>query len=309
MLSETPTRRSYALRTDGLGFRNNPRPDNMPDCPRKKILFIGCSFTAGDGVPNENRFTDIVAASIDSVYVYNAAIPGTGNDQQLLILSSLFDEVRPDLLVISPYSGCASRNLLKARPTMDPLYGTTIARHKPYFELGEGGLLLRNSPVPTRRRSNLQGEIAPNYEGASTPVLVKDAEFGFKVKHDIGREKGGVDYPIYDGSDEYGYSLLTRIIHETIKIGRAAKTVLMPLPSNLDMLCIGEPSYVQFFRTTAEAVGVDFLNVYPHFKALKAPHLGSCFIPQDGHYSEGGHQLVAEALLDYLNQAWEQDYK
>ena len=47
--------KDYKLVTDNFGFRNDI---NVNDIETFDNLFIGCSFTAGDGVPNSQRFSD-----------------------------------------------------------------------------------------------------------------------------------------------------------------------------------------------------------------------------------------------------------
>ena len=71
-------------------------------------LFIGCSFTAGDGVSNSERFTDNLNTSS-----YNAGISGSGFVQQCLIAEYCANFIQPKRLIISPYIGCIQRNFLK----------------------------------------------------------------------------------------------------------------------------------------------------------------------------------------------------
>src|SRR5580704_1864296 len=69
--------------TNSDGFRSDsefvrPRGD------RPRILFLGDSFTAGDGCDNEDRFAEQVGQLLEAE-VFNYAVAGTGTDQQLLI--------------------------------------------------------------------------------------------------------------------------------------------------------------------------------------------------------------------------------
>ena len=48
--------RSYIINTDDLGFRNSKKNHTS----KFKIICIGDSYTAGDGVSNKDRFTDII---------------------------------------------------------------------------------------------------------------------------------------------------------------------------------------------------------------------------------------------------------
>ena len=53
--SQSLDKHYYRIVTNKLGARCNH--DNFTEKKRKKILFIGCSYTAGDGVSNGFRFT------------------------------------------------------------------------------------------------------------------------------------------------------------------------------------------------------------------------------------------------------------
>ena len=56
----------YKLVTDNFGFRNDIKINSSKTVDN---LFIGCSFTAGDGVSNSQRFTDNLDCSF-----YNAGL-------------------------------------------------------------------------------------------------------------------------------------------------------------------------------------------------------------------------------------------
>ena len=68
----------YFLKTNSSGFRSNIEFQNKKG-KRKRILFFGDSNTAGDGVDNNERYTELIGKEFDCD-VYNYAISGTGTD-------------------------------------------------------------------------------------------------------------------------------------------------------------------------------------------------------------------------------------
>ena len=71
----------YAI--NSLGFRDEePRPEADPR--RFRILLYGDSQVFGWGVPNERRFSDRIEDRLESVEIWNMAVPGYGLDQQAL---------------------------------------------------------------------------------------------------------------------------------------------------------------------------------------------------------------------------------
>ncbi len=131
----------YTLIADKFGYRN----ENLElDQGQSKIhvdnLFIGCSFTAGDGVSNKSRFSDILGNS------YNAGISGTDIIQQYLISKDCSEFIEPKRVIFSPYIGCVVRNFMKKRQ-IDNLVSSHLW-HKPYPEIKDGEMILHNIPVP-----------------------------------------------------------------------------------------------------------------------------------------------------------------
>ena len=74
----------YYIRTNAQGFRSNFNYEKRKSKEEKRMVFIGDSHTAGDGVANEKRFSDLVGQKFD-VSVYNFGLSGSGVDQQYLI--------------------------------------------------------------------------------------------------------------------------------------------------------------------------------------------------------------------------------
>jgi len=292
---------SYVLNSNKDGFRNDADIEDFREKKTEKYIFLGCSFTAGDGVPNAARFSNIIGSHLKKANSYNAAMPGSGNDQHLQYAEFVGEKLTPDVLVLSPFSGCASRNLLQSRPVNDPLYNTIIERYKPYYTLSGGSLNLHNVPVPNQSIEQRTDSDLPSSNNPRRADIIPDKSFGFKIKRQVDQDRGGVDSEIYEGVHSYGYDLLTALLRRTLKVSRAKRVILMPLPSSTDMLCVREPYFVKFYRDFSKKVGVEFVDIFSVFRSMRAERLKTAFLPIDGHYSEFGHELVASELLEHFN--------
>jgi len=102
----------YLLRTNGQGFRNDREFERDDATPR--VLVFGDSFTAGDGVSNGNRYSDMLEPLLPGVQVHNFGLPGSGTDAQFIcyrkvaegapcragVLAVLVENIRR---IVSPY--------------------------------------------------------------------------------------------------------------------------------------------------------------------------------------------------------------
>ena len=71
---------TYLIETDEKGFRNS---QNKRKESKLKIVCIGDSYSAGDGVSNAHRFTDLIEKNYDCE-ILNLAVSGYGVDQQII---------------------------------------------------------------------------------------------------------------------------------------------------------------------------------------------------------------------------------
>lgn len=131
--------RSYASEGrsyDARGFRATPFvAGSVLDGP--PILVAGDSIAHGDELTNLEAWPTQLQRLLRRS-VINAAVGGYGLDQIVLRAEKLVPETRPAQLVVS----FASDDL--RRSEMKRVWGV----EKPYFELADGKLILRNSPVP-----------------------------------------------------------------------------------------------------------------------------------------------------------------
>jgi hypothetical protein len=281
----------YFLKTNNYGFRTFLNNDEFLSSKKTKILIIGCSFTAGDGVANSCRFSDLIKHYDTNIEIYNAALPGSGHDQQYLILRDLLPILRPNIVLFSPYTGCANRNLVSERSFIDSLHGGLTRRPKPYFIIKNNNLVLQNVPVPnwksfTHDYSNFL-RLGADFESISRSVFKKISSiFLFPSK--------------YPNLSPQGQILTTSII-KAISIttnNYGAKLIIMPLPSRKDLITNQINAVLSFYYSLSNESNFHVIDINSSFKTLSSKLKDNLFIPSDGHYSQFGHREICNFLIN-----------
>src|SRR5665647_2786058 len=92
----------YLVQVNDAGFRSN-RPFAAAHVPgMQRVLVFGDSFTAGDAVPNHERYTDLLEARLGAE-VYNFGLSSTGTDQQYLAWREYARDIEHDVVVIAVF--------------------------------------------------------------------------------------------------------------------------------------------------------------------------------------------------------------
>jgi lysophospholipase L1-like esterase len=138
----------YLVRTNSHGFRSDSEFEPAKSGARRVLVF-GDSFTAGDGVSNKHRYTDLLQEGLEGTEVYNFGLPGSGTDQHYLLYREYAPLFEHDLLVIAVMVENIRRVNAHFRYFLDA-EGETQVWQKPYFDLRDGTLTLKNTPVNPR---------------------------------------------------------------------------------------------------------------------------------------------------------------
>jgi hypothetical protein len=104
---------------------------------RRRMLFVGDSYTYGQGVEPHETFAHRLSERLQPDWeVLNLAAPGYGTDQQVLSFETAAASFGPDVVVLGFYVRDYRRNLVTFRDYA-----------KPMFALDGEGLRLVNTPV------------------------------------------------------------------------------------------------------------------------------------------------------------------
>ncbi len=290
--SENP----YFIKTNTQGFRANFDYGKKKAKDEIRVVFLGDSFTAGDGVANEKRFSDLVAQKYD-IQSYNFGLSGSGVDQQYLIYKNIAHHYEHDMLVISPHICDITRNQMRSRTSIERKTRNKILVPKPYFTLDNDQLALHNVPVPKDRQVIQEDPykevlfLPPPYLRKLfhqfIPKTLKENLLKIQYKNSI---RG------YKNSTNPDWLLMKKLIEAIIQAAGDIPIILSPLPYHRVLM---NPNYQAGFLKIAEQFpNVHYIDILEKFKTIS--DTDKLFYHRDGHYSEYGHQVVAEALIEAI---------
>jgi hypothetical protein len=133
----TTATRTISVHNNSLGLR-----DIEPDsAPKPTIMFLGDSFVWGYDVEADERLTEFIRGELPDYRIVNAGVSGYGTDQEYLLLQRLWDQIKPDVVVLIYFYNDHDDNRTNAR------YGL----FKPYFQLSPQAGEFRGQPAPKSR--------------------------------------------------------------------------------------------------------------------------------------------------------------
>lgn len=286
-------------KVNSQGFRGKPVVRGRDD----RVFFLGDSFTFGLGVNEGETFTDQLNSQFTTpgIEFSNFGIPGYATDQQLLLLDRVL-RYEPATLVWVVYLG---NDLLDNRYP----YPIQAEYGKPYFELEEGKLVARNTPVPL-------GEKKEPYRGITLPAAIlgengplphwrsrlNETQLGQRFNSLLGLDEVAVRVALDDS--------ISADVQLFMAMMRQAQALLASQGAKLHVVLMPGSGYFRagsipgIYQTRLEELLENELVLagYPSTslgKALGQVELEGVqplFYPNDGHLTAYGHKVVAEIL-------------
>ena len=293
----------YLLKTNSLGFRSFHEFVEKKSKPFRVLVF-GDSFTAGDGVSNGKRFTDLIEKSLPDVEVYNFGMPGTGPGQHHLIYQDYFRNIDHDLVVIAPLVENVQRVASRFR-YYDDDDGNQICYAKPYYSLEKGKLCLRHvppqkGPVDETALSNEDAEKVNKVMRFPLLNKVLSKTNTMALAHKIwGRDP----YPEYHDSNHSDWQLMKTILKEWIQKS-PSRALLIPLPFyvHIEDLHSSEHYHARFKELSVET-GCLFHDPISDLKKAPISERRKYRFKVDVHPSALGHKAIADSLIPVIARA------
>ncbi len=284
---EKDNMQDYKLTIDKFGYRNYLKDLTSND---KFIaidnLFIGCSFTAGDGVENESRFTDLIGDS------YNAAIPGTCTIQQFSIAEDCTKFLKPKNVIFSPYLGCLSRSYLSQRSTY-----FLSSRHnwfKPYLKKLNGEITIKNIPVPYPK-IDFENEFKNKTKVNKINKICKKI-----LKKIFLKNKNEFNNLLKPFSSKDEFLIYKKLYKDAKKLFPDSEFTLAPIP-HYDFLRYSseyeKALIINFFRNLTLEVNYNYIDL---INPLLKENYEYLYYYTDGHLNKKGHQYIAEILKKFI---------
>ena len=283
----------YLVRTNGLGFRSDREFERDDQAPR--VLVFGDSFTAGDGVSNGSRYSDVLETLLPPVEVHNFGLPGSGTDAQYICYGKLAAGAPCRAVVLAVLVENIRRIVSPYRPSQDAEGGVEFLP-KPYFELEGERLVRHHDPVPREPVTARELESSESVDrGGRFPALrrlVRAVGLQGVVQQLVRYQPT----PEYDSPDDPAWRLMRAIL----LAWRAAipqPVVLMPLP--LYQHVEGTADATAYRQRFAELAAESSFILHDPLDDLLAHDLetrrGFRF-KKDVHLTPAGHRAIAQSL-------------
>jgi lysophospholipase L1-like esterase len=287
--------------TGTQGFRVSDSTNNDSTAARWAVL--GDSFTFGLGVNDNETFTAVMNREATDKHFINYAVPGYSTDQQWLLLQQNPEIRRARRLLVVVYLGNDPFDNVLSFPLQ--------ARHaKPYVELENGKLRVRNQPVPliSKPQAQLQRDLArlnaPRREPAAWRRLLESSAVGALLLNSLFPDR----YIANDVSTHFQYetdviiALLRKIQAQAAEM--QPLIVLMPGRSFVQQPYSFSAAYQEYFRreilNAAPEQSLDVIDMATLLRTDYETTSSQLFYPVDGHLTPIGHEFIARAISERL---------
>ncbi len=290
------------------GFRKQIETGNRVHS--NDYMVVGDSFTFGIGVEDKQTFTALLNQQDNLHHYNNLGVPGYSTDQEVLLVEKQArlkaDDLEKNLLLIV-YLGNDLFDNQRAFPLQ--------ADHgKPYFELHNQALLLKNVPVPltqktaAARKQTLTGIVLGE---ESKDNNLPDWLLNFELIRRTGVIKNEHRLTDADMSTRFQTQLT---LFEAL-IDRLSKTiednnghiqlVLLPGHSYVQQPDSLSAQYQDFFRRyIIEKFGqqrsTSVIDLATQLQKLHNNGVKDLYFPNEGHLSANGHKQVADFIISRL---------
>lgn len=293
----------YFVQTNNMGFRCTHDVTEKKSGSLFRVLLFGDSFTAGDGVSNQYRYSDLLEQQIGQLEILNFALPGTGTDQHYLIYKEYAINIEHDSVVIAVWVENIRRVGARYRVYQDDR-GRDVLYAKPYFELQNGRLVLNNTPVP--REPIPEAEMSKDerrlvdWGGRFISVRNMVERIGFL---DMARRLSHYQpFPEYNNPRNPTWLLMKAILLEWIR--KCEKPViLMPIPIYHYVEGTSNSRHYQArFRELAEESGCILHDPLPDMMRYSPEKRRSFRFENDVHPTRQGHEALASSLRPVIEK-------
>ena len=270
--------------TNDQGFRNKEHFQKEVPAGKIRIICSGDSFVSGYGVGDEFTWCERLKSLNPKLETVNMGGVGYGVDQEYLWYMRDGVKLNHNIHILAVIADDMSR------ATVDNYIGYS----KPYFTIKDGDLMLHNTPVS--KFSYDYPLISQNLHLVEKLRVVKLLE----EKHII--PNFSEEKPL-ENQNALMNKFIEKLQEQNVKQGGHFVLVFLPV---IDCLTIPSnncavPEVRNFLRKKAEKHGVMFIDLTDDFMKLSGDELQKT--QNDwGHYSNEGHQFVAEKIYQKLQQ-------
>jgi hypothetical protein len=306
------------IQTNSLGYRDREPVDGV-DGRKLRVLFLGDSFTWGDEVRVEERFTSVLEGScgahcdrLPPIHAINKGIIGYGTAQSFLQYVLAPEEDRSELVVLGLFTG----NDLIDNSVVDSPSGPRPRLIRCDAERARQELCLEGVPVPpvvdwpAHRLIDPRGRIARTFGWSGVITLASQRRapqylIEKWIADDTEKASSSLPFPIVertsDSAIEDRIGQLEAILEgldSTIRgDGRAFGVLVFP---SARVYAGGAGDELREYReiiTVLNRLDIPFVDYYEHTKGSQWEDL---FFEMQGHWQPRAHQEAAKLLRPFL---------
>lgn len=305
----------------------------IDDGNTKRILVLGDSFTFAKVVREEDIYTtqlqNLLNENSDNTHeVLNAGVEGFGNAQQLHLMKRLAqNDITGDLVVLQLFTNDILDNLRLAYREKSE----SLARPG-YILNDQGQLELEHHPQDPNRNRNRKKKGSSFHTFQVIRSLIEtsiqshpgiiEALRHVGVQPKMPRIPGLLNGWYDDEVVKQGIPLMKELIRaiRSEVVNQQANLLVMFIPSPLmiypetygpilrttfpdnpdvDKFLSDTAKSQKFIRKICIELGVPYLDMYP---VLLENNAEALYFPQDGHLTQDGHSIVAQALADKVRE-------
>jgi hypothetical protein len=298
--------RIFPVHTNSLGFKDQSCREIALTTEKKRIVFIGDSFTESMGMTWEESFAGIIANQLPDTEILNAGVVSYSPKLYYLKIKYLIENVKlkfDELYVFIDNS--------------DPLNELTYEYFKPYEDkfLKKAGYRMKRYLFS---HSYLYYSIAAKImESRKSPVTARwNPQSGAAVLDELSVEENDFiaamlnwSYTplLYEKWGRRGLQLAgenMQQLSDLCKQNNIRMTVVIyPWPPVIEQQNLNDVQ-VGFWKTFCEKNSLPFIDLYPEFITGEEPAkiIQRLFIPGDVHWNKEGNRLVAEKILEKMKR-------
>jgi carbamoyltransferase len=297
----------YLVRTNAAGFRSDHEFVKERTPGKFRAVLFGDSQTAGDGVSNGERYSDVAQQIVPNLEVFNYGLPGSGTDQHYLTYLDCAD-VKHDLLVIGMYVENIGRVVSRFRPFLDAS-GKEVIYAKPYFLIENGELVLRGTPVQKApmTRATISAEDAPHVDAGVPLPGLRNVVKKLGMRDLMQKITKFQPVPDYDSPDNPKWLLLRKILGTWIRASKTPVLIfLVPMWPFIEQS--SDPTNCQArYRELAAETGCYLHDPLPDLWKHTMEERRAFRFKIDTHLTPKGHKAMAQSLASAISRIMESE--
>ena len=289
------------IKTNSLGFRDHAPSEKV----KNKLMVLGDSFVANISVKDKEVFTEIMEGQLEAYDVLNFGVNGYGQVQEYLLTEKWIDVIDPDVMVLMIYlqndfTDNTATYGFYARPFATLEGGDsvlTIHKPRPKIENGSHNLLSKSHVnwLLTRAINNLfpraDSLYISEFYTCQSP-MADDYQVQFKIMQEL-------LIKIADIAKQKDVPVVFALAPSILQVDEELWTFFVEKNSATKRNYIRSSPNDRLMQF-AKANSLLMLDLLPVFLE-EAKRNVKCYHPVEQHWTKEGNEVVAKALLDYLN--------